>query len=93
MGYPENNMEIRKIDASYITETVKKLYMDMNYFIGEDILCALKSAKENEQSETGKSVLSQLIENNQIAAEEEVPICQDTGMAVLFVEYGDMVII
>lgn len=86
-------MEIRKIQASVITDTVKKLFMDMNYFIGEDILTALKNAQENETSPTGKNVLAQLIENHKIASEEEVPICQDTGMAVLFVEYGDRVVI
>ena len=86
-------MEIRKIDAALITETVKKLYTDMNYFIGDDILTALKKAENSESSEIGKNVLSQLIENNKIAAKEEVPVCQDTGMAVLFVEYGDKVVI
>ena len=86
-------MEIRKINSSVITDTVKKLFMDMNYFIGEDILTALRNAEETEVSPTGKSVLAQLIENHKIAAEEEVPICQDTGMAVLFVEYGDKVVI
>lgn len=86
-------MDIRTINAADITEAVKKLYMDMNYFIGEDILSALKNAEASESSPTGKSVLSQLIENNHIAATEEVPICQDTGMAVLFVEYGERVVI
>ena len=86
-------MEIRKINSSVITDTVKKLFMDMNYFIGEDILTALRNAEETEISPTGKNVLAQLIENHKIAAEEEVPICQDTGMAVLFVEYGDKVVI
>lgn len=86
-------MEIRKIKAVQITDAVKKLYMDMNYFIGNDIMSALENAKENESSDIGKSVISQLIENNKIAAQEEIPICQDTGMAVLFVEYGDHVVI
>ena len=86
-------MEIRKIEASVITETVKKLYMDMNYNIGSDIMCALENARNNESSDIGRSVLSQLIENNHIASDEQVPICQDTGMAVLFIEYGDHVII
>ena len=86
-------MEIRKIDASLVTDTVKKLYLDMNYNIGEDILDALKKAKETENSEIGRDVLSQLIENNKIAADEEIPICQDTGMAVLFIEYGEHVVI
>jgi fumarate hydratase subunit alpha len=86
-------METRKINAREITETVKKLFMDCNYFIGEDILNALEKARENETSDTAESVLSQIIENDKIAAEEEIPMCQDTGMAVLFVEYGDKVFI
>ena len=86
-------MEIRKINADIITDAVKKLYMEMNYHIGEDILDALKNAENTEYSPIGKNVLAQLIENNKIAADEEVPICQDTGMAVLFVEYGERVII
>ena len=86
-------METRKINAREITETVKKLFMDCNYFIGEDILNALEKARENETSDTAESVLSQIIENDKIAAEEKIPMCQDTGMAVLFVEYGDKVFI
>lgn len=86
-------MEIRIIDAAQITEKVKNLFMDMNYYIGSDILDALKKAQTEEVSETGKNVLGQLIENHKIASEEQVPICQDTGMAVLFVEYGDHVVI
>ncbi len=86
-------MEIRRIDAAEITAAVKKLFMDINYNIGCDILDALKSAKENEVSETGRNVLDQIIENHRIASSEEVPICQDTGMAVLFAEYGDHVVI
>ncbi len=86
-------MEIRRIKAKTVTDTVKKLFMDCNYFIGKDIMSALENAKENESSSVGKSVLSQIIENDIIAAKEEVPLCQDTGMAILFVEYGDKVII
>lgn len=86
-------MGTRKINAREITETVKKLFMDCNYYIGEDILNALEKARENETSDTAESVLSQIIENDKIAAEEEIPMCQDTGMAVLFVEYGDKVFI
>lgn len=86
-------MEIRRIKADEITAAVKKLFMDCNYFIGNDIMDALESACENEQSPVGKSVLSQIIENDKIAAKEEIPLCQDTGMAVLFVEYGDKVVI
>lgn len=86
-------MEIRRIKAYDVTAAVKKLFMDCNYFIGNDIMNALETACENEQSPVGKSVLSQIIENDKIAAKEEIPLCQDTGMAVLFVEYGDKVVI
>ena len=86
-------MEIRRIKAFDVTAAVKKLFMDCNYFIGNDIMNALETACKNEQSPVGKSVLSQIIENDKIAAKEEIPLCQDTGMAVLFVEYGDKVVI
>ena len=86
-------MEIRKIEASTVTETVKKLFMDCNYYIGDDVMNALKTARESEKSPVGKSVLDQIIENDEIAAREQIPLCQDTGMAILFVEYGDRVVI
>lgn len=86
-------MEIRKIEASTVTETVRKLFMDCNYFIGDDVMNALKTARESEKSPVGKSVLDQIIENDEIAAREQIPLCQDTGMAILFVEYGDRVVI
>lgn len=84
-------MDYRIIKAKTITDTVKQLFTDCNYFIGDDIMCALKNARESEESEVGKNVLSQIIENDEIAKAEQIPLCQDTGMAVLFVEYGDKV--
>jgi fumarate hydratase subunit alpha len=86
-------MEIRTIPADMVTDTVKRLFMDCNYEIGCDISLALQRAREQEESPVGREVLSQLMENNRIAAQERIPICQDTGMAVLFVEYGDRVVI
>ena len=86
-------MNIRQIKAETVTETVKQLFLDCNYFIGKDIMTALEKARENEKSKVGKSVLAQIIENDKLAAKEEVPLCQDTGMAILFVEYGDKVVI
>lgn len=86
-------MEPRIIKSDEIVSAVKKLFIDCNYFIGGDIMNALKAARGNEESDTAKSVLSQIIENDEIAAEEEIPMCQDTGMAVLFIEYGDKVVI
>ena len=84
---------MRKIDASIVKETVKKLFLDCNFYIGDDIKKALENAMEKETSQTAKNVLSQILENDDIAAREEIPLCQDTGMAVLFVEYGDKVVI
>lgn len=86
-------MNIRQIKAETVTATVKKLFMDCNYYIGKDIMEALTTACEKESSPVGKSVLSQIIENDKIAASEQIPLCQDTGMAILFVEYGDKVVI
>ncbi|MEE0738682.1 fumarate hydratase [Ruminococcus sp.] len=84
---------MRQIKAETVTETVKQLFLDCNYFIGKEIMTALEKARENEKSKVGKSVLTQIIENDKLAAKEEVPLCQDTGMAILFVEYGDKVVI
>lgn len=86
-------MAFTVIQASQVTATVQKLLMDCNYFIGQDIMDALQCAYQNETSPVGKNVLEQIIQNDQIAAREEIPLCQDTGMAVLFVEYGDRVCI
>lgn len=86
-------MNIREISAQEITSAVKKLFMECNYYIGEDISEAIKKAQENENTLLAKDVLQQLIDNNKIAAEEKIPLCQDTGMAVLFVRYGDKVVV
>ena len=86
-------MEIRTIKAETITDTIERLFKDLNYNIGNDISEALCNAQKNEESPVGKAVIAQLLENNKIAAEEKIPICQDTGMAVLFVEYGERVVI
>lgn len=86
-------MEIRTIKSETITDTVERLFKDLNYNIGNDISEALCNAQKNEESPVGKAVIAQLLENNKIAAEEKIPICQDTGMAVLFVEYGERVVI
>lgn len=91
--YVGDFMEIRKINASVITDAVKKLFMNCNYFIGDDIYTALTKAKEKEESPTGKDILGQIIENDDIAKRDKIPLCQDTGMAILFVKYGDKVVI
>lgn len=82
---------MREINAKEIKNKVKELFLKANYHIGEDVLAALKKAREEEVSETGRSVLDMLIENYRIASEEEIAICQDTGLAILFIEIGQEV--
>ncbi|MDY5807412.1 MAG: fumarate hydratase, partial [Lachnospira sp.] len=69
---------IRNIDVSQITETVKEMCIQANHFLSEDMDIALKKATEKEESDLGKKVLNQLQDNLKIAAEEMIPICQDT---------------
>jgi len=84
---------MRKIEAERIKKKVKELFLRANYHIGEDVLTALKEAREREVSDVGCSVLDMLIENYKIASGEEIAICQDTGLAVLYVELGQEVYI
>lgn len=79
---------IREINASEITKTVREMCIKVNHFLSEDMDNALKKTTENEKSDLGKKILDQLQENLKIAGEDMIPICQDTGMAVLFVEVG-----
>ena len=79
---------MREVDVSLITETVKGLCMEANFDLGQDVLDAFKMAKAREESPAGIEVLGQLEENASIAREERVAICQDTGIAVVFVELG-----
>ena len=82
---------MREVNAKQITEVVRKLCIDANLYLGEDVLAALDWGEKMEESPVGKEVFQQLKENARIAREEEVPICQDTGLAVLFVELGQEV--
>ncbi len=79
---------MREISTEKIIETVRNMCMDANYFLGEDIRSAICKAKKAESSPTGREILSDLLENAEIAGKEEIPICQDTGMAVFFVKLG-----
>jgi len=79
---------IREISVGEITSVVKQLCIDANYNLGEDVLSALDKAIEEEESPTARDVLKELIENATIAREEKVPICQDCGLAVVFLEIG-----
>jgi len=79
---------VRNIKAEIIKEAVRELFIKANYVISMDLYKKLLEAKESEESEIGKNVLEQIIKNADIAKEENIAICQDTGMAVLFVELG-----
>ncbi len=79
---------MRIVQAQVITEAVAKLCIDANYYLSEDIFNALSEGKEKEESALGREILGQLVENACIARAEDMPICQDTGMAVVFMEIG-----
>ncbi len=79
---------MRTIKTEDIILNVKEMCMEANYELSSDIKEKIISAKDKETSEIGKKILSQLDENMKIAKEEKIPICQDTGMAVVFVTMG-----
>lgn len=82
---------MRIIDCKTITDTVKNMCINANCYINDDIKSGLMKGLETEKSNVGKNVLKDLLKNAEIAASKEVPICQDTGMAVFFVEIGEEV--
>ncbi|HNQ19157.1 MAG TPA: fumarate hydratase, partial [Smithellaceae bacterium] len=69
----------RKIDSKLITETVKKLFIEANINLGQDVICSLQDALAREESPLGRQVLEKIIDNAEIARREKMPICQDTG--------------
>ncbi len=79
---------MREIKAKDITETVARLSKEANFYLGEDVIAALKKAREQEESPAGRQILDQILENAGIAAKEQMPLCQDCGLAVVFVEMG-----
>lgn len=84
---------MREIHSEIITKEVKKLCVDGNIFLGDDVIKSFEENLQREESDLGRDILNILIENAQIAKESHTPLCQDTGMAVFFVEVGQEVII
>lgn len=84
---------MRKIEAREISDKVKSLFLDANYNIGKDVLDALEQALKKEKSKVGQDALKMIIENHRLASSEKLAICQDTGLAILFVELGQEVCI
>lgn len=83
---------IRTVDTKIITENVKEMCIEANHYLSKDMDIAMKNAVTTEKSELGRKILNQLQDNLKIADEEMIPICQDTGMAVIFWKWGRMFI-
>jgi fumarate hydratase subunit alpha len=79
---------MRELDAKEVTQAVARLCRKANFELGQDVLDLLKKARENEESDIGREVLDRLIENAAIAKKESVPLCQDCGAAVVFLDIG-----
>ena len=79
---------IRTVQTEIITETIKKMCIEANYSLSSDMVKAMRKAEEKEESVLGKQILAQLQDNLEIAASDMIPICQDTGMACVFLEIG-----
>jgi fumarate hydratase subunit alpha len=84
-------MTVREVKAARIAEEVARLCMEANFELEDDVQKALEKAHASEESEAGREVMRQILENSQIARAERMPICQDTGLAVIFVELGQEV--
>ena len=82
---------MRQVDVSTIRDEVARLSQETNYYLDEEILAAFEEGREEDESPAARAVFEQLLENARIAAEEQVPMCQDTGTAVVFVELGQEV--
>ncbi|MFO8143591.1 MAG: fumarate hydratase [Dehalococcoidales bacterium] len=82
---------MREIEASEITKTVSQLFQDACHHLPEDVIDAIKKAQQEEESPIGREVLESIIRNADIAAKERIPLCQDTGDAVVFLELGQEV--
>ncbi len=87
----EKRVKMREIKTSQIKDKVKELFLKANYHLDQELMHRLEEALEEETSPIGKSVLQMIIKNNQIASSEEIAICQDTGLAVLFITLGQEV--
>ena len=82
---------MRTIDVNEITKNIKEMCIEANHYLSKDMDIAMKNAAETEEAPLGKQILNQLQNNLKIAAHDMIPICQDTGMAVIFVEAGQEV--
>jgi fumarate hydratase subunit alpha len=82
---------MKEIKAKDVTSTVARLCKEANFFLGDDVLAALRKAREKEESPVARQILDQILENAAIAAKDEMPLCQDCGLAIVFIELGQEV--
>lgn len=82
---------MRHINVEKITDNIKEMCIEANHFLSDDMIAAINKAEGTEQSMIGKKILNQLQENLEIAEQDMIPICQDTGMVVVFIEVGQEV--
>ncbi len=79
---------VRDIEAQEVTKTVSRLFYEANFFLPDDVLAAIRKAKDTDESPVAREVLDRILENADVAAEEKIPLCQDCGAAVVFLEIG-----
>ena len=79
---------MRNIDAQEVTKAVSRLCQEASFFLPDDVLNVLKQMRQSEESPLGQQTLDQILENAKLAREEEMAICQDCGVAVIFLEVG-----
>jgi fumarate hydratase subunit alpha len=82
---------VREIHTDQVAETVARLCIESNYYLGEDVLATLRQFREAEISPVGREVLDQILENAEIARDRQMPLCQDCGLTVVFLELGQQV--
>ncbi len=82
------NTEIREISTEQIISAIKSMCVESNTILGDDVIRAIQRAHDREESEVGKDILNQFLENASISREEGIPLCQDTGLAVVFITLG-----
>jgi fumarate hydratase subunit alpha len=82
-------MSMKTISLDKVRDEVKRLYVEACYYINDDMLDALRKAGEKEESPVGKEILNTIIENDEIAKSENMPMCQDTGLTIVMIELGE----
>jgi fumarate hydratase subunit alpha len=81
-------INMRNVKTDIITKNIKEMCIEANYKLSDDVECCIKNSINYEKSQLGRQILEQLSENIEIAKVDDIPICQDTGMAIIFIKIG-----